>query len=392
MTSVTINKTGQDQVVLELMQTGNNETSVNLRHNLLDDQLQYMFSVASLSVPLNAADISGVNVDTELFVVRRRNVGELRTNIYVTAPFDSDFTLYANMKHYDVSSLVRALANWARGFNNDQSLAGILDPREFGGDSGEASAQSSVDNGIGIEILQPLTQAEINGGQGYNFLSVQVTPDGKLQITGTSSFWNNFHFEFSEYGAAILGLSSVVDADNMIAYTSPGPGQQNIARHYYGANDIILPANLLYDVHFVSDTPLWQSADQRLKVTVDSHLPMSANLEIKDQSETVNREIAEGFFESHLETAVQFDNWGTFTQMTMKSKLYSGQVSFIKKSDPHPEWHKLLTAYELRYFRFHLNIWYRTYTPGSGWSLVKRPLEVPTDKYWAMSIRFVSES
>ena len=55
MTSVSINKSGQDQVVLELMQTGSYETSVNMKNYLLDSGLTYMFSVVSLSVPLNNA-------------------------------------------------------------------------------------------------------------------------------------------------------------------------------------------------------------------------------------------------------------------------------------------------------------------------------------------------
>ena len=76
MTQVAINRVGTDSTVLELMQTGSSETSANLRHALLDDKLNYSFSVVALSVPLNRAPIHPVSETTELFRVERRNVGQ----------------------------------------------------------------------------------------------------------------------------------------------------------------------------------------------------------------------------------------------------------------------------------------------------------------------------
>ena len=130
MTSVAINRVGSDQTVLELIQTGKSETSCSLQHYLLDDKLSYMFSVTSLSVPLNRAPINPVGGFTELFRVRRRNVG--RSSI-VDAQLDlvgawSQFGVHAN-QFFDVSALVRAVANWARGFNREISLLGLEDLR-----------------------------------------------------------------------------------------------------------------------------------------------------------------------------------------------------------------------------------------------------------------------
>ena len=384
MTSISINKSGQDQVVLELMQTGSYETSVNLKNYLLDSGLTYMFSVASLSVPLNNAPISSVTADTELFRVLRRDVDAAFDSNLATG-FDSRFMVSPNDKHYDVSGFARSLANWARGFNVQQSLLGLADLRPYGGPSGGSVAEAIVPP---LEALPALTEAQIDGDVGaYNFHTIQVTPDGKLQVTGTNNFWNNFIIMMSSYGAAKLGLSETV-VNGVLAYTNVGGVRST---DWYGGANLITAGNHTQEIRVVGDHPLWQSADERVKCTVDSHLPMAANLAIVDQKETVSREIAEAFFETKLQTSIKFDDEGLFTDMTVASRLYSGQVSFIKKSDLHTEWHKLLTAYELRYFRFHLYIWYRKWS-GEKWELKRQPLDVPKNKYWSMAIRFVSES
>ena len=98
------------------------------------------------------------------------------------------------------------------------------------------------------------------------------------------------------------------------------------------------------------------------------------------------------YFENKLETIVAFDNDGVFQKSIIKSKLYSGQVSFIKKSDVHLDWYKLLSAYSLRFFRFYLYITYRKWDgTHNTWKLDKQLLEVPDNKYWDMTIKFVSE-
>jgi hypothetical protein len=73
--------------------------------------------------------------------------------------------------------------------------------------------------------------------------------------------------------------------------------------------------------------------------------------------------------------------------------MYSGQVVFVKKSDRHTQWHRLLTAFQLSYFRFHLFITYRVYNAAKNvWSLSRQKLEVPDDKYWEMELRFISDT
>ena len=115
-------------------------------------------------------------------------------------------------------------------------------------------------------------------------------------------------------------------------------------------------------------------------------------MSVIDQKETVDRTICEKFFENKLETSILFDDSGAYESATMKNALYSAQVAFIKKSDLHTEWLKLMTALDLRFFRFYLYITYRVWdTAANRFKLTEKLLDVPENKYWDMSIKFVSE-
>ena len=399
MTSVLINKTGTDQTTIEFMQTGSDETSVSLRHNLLDDKLNYMFSVSNLSIPLNNAPISPVKTQTELFRVMRRNVGQsIEANVahfvsQLPDPNDAIFTVSPDNKQYDVSELVRTLTNWARGFNRNMSLLGMMNLQGYGADPG-ADMDDLEDDYPYLQQLPPLVAENFdpNVGPGpYNLISFKISPDGSLEIVGTPNFWNNFVLLFTSYGANVLGLQEVV-VDNFIAYSVLG-GEVVRAWYEVDAPFAIIPGQIFQEIKASASHPLYQVADQRVKVSVTSHLPMASNIVIIDQNESVDRTIAEKYFENKLETIVSFDNDGVFSSQTLKNILYSGQVNFIKKSDVHTEWFRLLTAFELRYMRFHLHIHYREWSDSTNtWILTKSKLEVPENKYWEMSIRFVSDA
>ena len=393
MTSVAINRVGTDQVTLELLQTGKNETSVNLRHNLLDDRLTYMFCVSHLSVPLNFAPINPVTGTEELFRVERRNVGhsqatQAQLDSLLLNPLAYTFSVREANRMYDVAMLIRDLASFCTGFNKEMSLLGIPDLRLYGGphDAPNAAAAEIPP----LEILPPITEQDIaEHGQVYIFLNIEVSADGSLRIIGTPNFWNNFVFRFRPYGAALLGLTNSV-TDGYLARSIVGG---NTVSDWFdpAAGNAIFPGNVQQEIKIYASHPLYQSADQRIKITVDSHLPMAGNIEIIDEGETIDRMIAEKFFETKLETSSSFAENGTFENMTMKSQLYSGQVSFIRKSDFSQEWFKLLTSYEVRYFRFHIYIWNRLWV-NNKWKIVKKKLHIPTNKYWGLSLKFVSES
>ena len=399
MTSVQINKSGTDQTTIEFMQTGSSETSVSLRHNLLDDKLNYMFTVSNLSVPLNNAPISPVKTETELFRVMRRNVGlsvEAGAGNFVSLlpdPNGAIFTISPDNKFSGVSELVRSLTNWGRGFNRNMSLLGMQNLANYGA-LPDADMDDLEDDYPYLQVLPPLTVEQFDPAVGpgpYNLISFKITPDGSLEIVGTPNFWNNFVLQFTDYGANVLGLQDVV-INRFISYSLVGG---EIVRLWYEENApfTIRPGELFQEVRASASHPLYQVADQRVKISVTSHLPMASNIVIIDQTESVDRTIAEKYFENKLETIVSFDDDGVFSSQTLKNILYSGQVNFIKKSDVHTEWFRLLTAFELRYMRYHLNIHYREWSNTTNtWVLTKRKLEVPENKYWEMSIRFVSDA
>ena len=393
MTTVQINRVNTDQVSLELMQTGASETSVNLRHNLLDDKLNYMFAVNSLCVPLNNAPINPVSGTEELFRVERRNVGhsqmtQAQLDSLIADASVSVFSVYENKRMYDVASLIRDLSSFARGFNQSMTLEGIEDLRLYGGFHDAISAAAAEI--APLEILPAMTVQELSIHGAYAFLKMEVSADGRLEILGTPNFWNNFVLKFTTYGAALLGYTDEV-VDTYIARTVDNfgdvvsdwfdPAQGNLI--YIGSNQ--------QEIIITAKHPLYQSADQRVKISVDSHLPMSGNIQIIDQVESVDRMICEKFFESHLEASTTYDENGRFQNRTLKSQIYSGQYSFIKKSDRTIEWFRLLTSYEIRYFRFHLYIWNRMWVDNK-WKLVQKRLVVPNNKFWILSLKFVSEA
>ena len=181
-----------------------------------------------------------------------------------------------------------------------------------------------------------------------------------------------------------------------IAYTTTAAGVQTnpLAGWVDPANALeILQGGNTKDATSTANSPLYHLADQRVSISVESHLPIASNIAIADEKETVDRTIVEKFFESQLQCTVHFDQDGSFSSQEISSNMYSGQVVFVKKSDRHTQWHRLLTAFQLSYFRFHLFITYRVYNAAKNvWSLSRQKLEVPDDKYWEMELRFISDT
>jgi hypothetical protein len=406
MTNYQINRVGSDQVTLQLMQEGSSETSVTLRHTLLDDKLPYHFAVTSLSVPLNNAPIMQISAETELFRIERRNAGQslaVNANVTIEAPFAAPFTsgsyrVTPDRRFFDTVSFMRDLSNYARAFNHYQTLIGIPDLTLYGG-------IGNVPVGPLVQ-LAPKNEAAIDATGAYTFLVFKLTADGRLSIQGSTHFWNSFVLRFSTFGAELLGMSNLVHAmplvggvqvvpNYFVAFTTNGAGvQTNTAGWVTAAGPLaITQGGNFQDASVVGDSPLYQLVDQRVKVSVESHLPISAAMSVIDEVQTTTTTICEKYFETMLETSTAFNSDGTFSGQELSTRVYSGQVSFVKKADRISQWQKLLTAYELKFFRFHLYIWYRAYSAVSNtWTLKKQRLDVPERKYWELELLFVSDT
>jgi len=405
MTTVSINRSGTDQASIDIFQTGSFESAVTLRHDLLDSKLNYHFAVTSLSVPLNKAPIFKLTAPVELFRIERRDVGNsVAADLTLHHPGGNlpvdivpaavrVFTIRPDTRMYDVTSFVKLISNWTRGFEQYWTLAGF-DP----------TAGGYSDDGI---ALPQLTYAQMEIYNPYDFINIRLTADGTLQFVGSDIFWNNFVFRFTREGAARLGFYKQIQSVNRPA----GGAFAEVTTHYFIAKTLdagaltntwlgvgavagdILAGNMLQETLISSDHPLYQSVDQRIKCTVEWHGPSANNVAIIDEKETIDRSIAEAYFESKLENMIRFDEAGIFENMTMQSAMYAGQTNFIRKSDANFQWNKLSTAYELKFFRFQVYIWYRVWNDATQrWNLTKDKLIVPDQQYWELSVRFVSDS
>ena len=122
-------------------------------------------------------------------------------------------------------------------------------------------------------------------------------------------------------GAALLGFYN-----QLLRVDREGGGPGNIAAdatHYYiskthngvaitntfliEATGAILVSNTAQEFIINSSHPIFQSVDPRIKVSVESHMPMSSNIAVLDESESVDRPLAEAYFESKLQNEFRFD-------------------------------------------------------------------------------------
>ena len=405
MTTVEINRSGTDQASIDIFQTGSFESAVTLKHDLLDSKLNYHFAVTSLSVPLNKAPIFKLTAPVELFRLERRDVGNsVADDLTLHIPGDAanivpayirEFSINPNNKMYDVTSFVKLISNWTRGFNQYWTLQGF---------NPTAAGYSGAGNALAQRTQAQMDNPDIGA---YQLINVRLTADGTLQFVGSDIFWNNFVFRFTREGAARLGYYNQIESVNrpggvafqedtthyFIAKTMEGGLSTNTWLGVGGVVGDILAANMLQEVIISSDHPLYQSVDQRIKCTVEWHGPSANNVAILDEKETIDRSSAEAYFESKLENMIRFDEEGVYENMTMQSAMYAGQTNFIRKSDANFQWNKLSTAYELKFFRFQVYIWYRVWNDATQrWQLTKDKLIVPDQQYWELSVRFVSDS
>ena len=333
-----VNRIGLDEVTLELNTTGTNEAEVNLKVPLLDEKKDYVFCVDSLTMPLNGAPINKLR-GSELFRIERRNVGTPAAADlgFGTIPlFATNYTAVytAERDFFDVTSFVSSLNNFARGFEIELTQLGIANHigSHFG--AGIAVTEAVVlDPAFDPATIAPLILLPARDEAGmlvdgvHRFLTFKMASDGSLEIFGTTSFWNNFVFNFRPEGAEALGMASEMKGyDHGVIGGVPVKTPQ--ISYYLGltqddvthtiSNELTLgaaghgilvnagvgvhpthfaPGNMSSSASVYSEHSLFQCLDQRLKITVESHLPTLSNVAILNEKETVDRSICEVYFE-----------------------------------------------------------------------------------------------
>ena len=95
---------------------------------------------------------------------------------------------------------------------------------------------------------------------------------------------------------------------------------------------------------------------------------------------------------NHVTAETEWDENGDYQGTNLTTDVYSGQRAFIKKSDRHTDWTKLLASENLSFFRFHLKITYRVFDLATlKFKMRTSKFNVPDDFYWLMVIKFVSD-
>ena len=420
MTHFHTNRIGLDEVTIELSQSGKSETEVNLRHTLLDDTLDYVFSVDHLQIPLN--DCPLFVLTEELFRIERRNVGaNMSTDLSVLYDAGGDISqavYFPQSKFYDISAFVEDLNNFCRGFERAYTLRGIAaDNMQLHGlDVGYAAAIIDANIApLNLRVFAALDEEDIADEGYYPFLSFQLKPDGTLKLNASSDFWNHFYFNFTRTGAELLGYSQriktfthvsgavppVTTIKHILTYTVTDPADPSSLTNELNVGAVpgmlqedgtIEYGRVSSDISVFSEHSLHQSADNRLKITLETDLPMKSNVQVIDNTETVDRSIAEVYFTKDTKSILTYTPDGRLLSSGIQNNVYAGDYQFIKKSDRFKSFTKLLTSYELRLLRFYLKIWYRAYDSSTDkWKLLKKELPIAEDRMWNVLLRFVSE-
>lgn len=443
MTTVQINQVGTDVTELDIFQNNSNEATVILNESLLDGTKQYHFSVSELNCNLVDTPIFGwISETTELFRLVRRNseveydatesalltefldlqaadlidydayaatygltyvgltnaqkeelifytitalttVNSLLPTENVAEPSDI-YRVQPGRKFYDPSDFVRSLSDWAMFFNKEALKAGRV-PQYYGNDDTRPVIEENADGTFSTTDgdLYEYTPAT------DNLLTISVNCDGALQFAGLPAFWNNWVIKFTNTGAALMGVDTSRLLENYYMSFSHDIQtylfyDEDDRQFEEGMNESILTANFKQSV--------FQSAECRVRVSVDSHLPINSNIVIRDETETTSRDICSAYFLNDIRTETTWDAQGVYSGLNIKSRVYSGQYAFIKKDQPIFQWVRLLQSENIQFFRFFLLITYRTFDEEkSQWGLLTKDFPVRKNTYWQMVVRFVSD-
>ena len=136
-------------------------------------------------------------------------------------------------------------------------------------------------------------------------------------------------------------------------------------------------------------TPLYQSCDQRVSVSVSAHLPMMSRILIKNGKQSTSREIAKAYIENHVETTLTFEN-NNFTGLRVKSKSFADQTHLIKQTDQYKTWVRLLESYDVQLLRFYLHITYKLFQNDS-FIMTTEDFPIDDENFWQMTVQFVSD-
>ena len=290
-------------------------------------------------------------------------------------PAISTFSISPSRPQYSVSEFVQALQQYCENLNRSLTTGG-LDNEFFG-----------LPIGAAVDPVAIATEADVK-----RYLDIIASCDSSLLFTPGENFFQYFVLEFTAYGASILGIKlDDLHKQGDVYFLAPTGDSYSTAP--FDANGAWVDSANTDDSNpiFTAHHPVYSTADQRVKVSISSHLPLLSNVLINNEKQSSERDIAEAYFENQVKSEVRYSD-GVFSTRLI-SKVYSGQASMIRKHDSHHQWNKLLSSYRLRYMRFFLFVTYRDYQVATNtFVLRKMPVTVNAHDYWNFTIKFVSDT
>ena len=320
---------------------------------------------------------------------------------------DGTYFLDPKRKLFSPAEFLFSLQNWAQVFNVEQTIVGVEDDFYGGSESDDIPAVDDEDEQD--ELRDGESRVYHEGDEQHElhrFIRFSLSADGRLEIKLTKQFVNSFVIRMTNYGAALLGIdpktlvhasTHVVNGINIptkyLAFTgNTAVDADGIPVPFVDALENIVAGQNTTDIQVTMKNTFFSVCDQRLKISVASHLQIANNIRIDDGKETVDRDICEAFFENALQVMVKYDDDGEYESLKIRSEVYSGQYNFIKKSDRHTQFMKLLSSYMLQYYRFYVKITYREFTEETDtWKLSAKKLPIPKNSYWLMVVKFISD-
>jgi hypothetical protein len=309
-----------------------------------------------------------------------------------------EFSVRPELPTYSVNDFMHQLDQHVNLFNQKMTQFGIH--RHFFGDIARDQDRGDEKSDDEHQIIDPhpgTTQNDIK-----TFLKMKLTADSSLQIVTTNTFLNCFVIEFTDYGMQLLGINKAtlhkVGERYYYAVQQDEKSMPNEVKQFV-ATDLVLDPTVPYTYvipqntvrkTLYNTTPLYECCDQRVYVSVSTHLPMDSHVMVQNEAQQSVRDIAIAFFENQLETTLSYDNMNNMTH-TLKGTSYSGQTHMIRKTDSNIKWIKLKDSYDLHNLRFYLHVCYKLFSTTAGFSLQKHDFPIGKDDYWQLFVRFVSE-
>ena len=221
-----------------------------------------------------------------------------------------------------------------------------------------------------------------------------------MEFIGTSFFWENFCLQFTDYGIALLGITSV-DANNIVAVTTL-LNNAGVVFTMFDAGVVINTAGggnfvpTLETVKVVGTVPIFKNLDHRYFVSVETDLLVSQAIKVVEGKQTIDRSICKVFFPTTCKVLLESEDGILREDVDFELETHVGQYSFIRKTMPSRQWTALQTSYDLRFFRFHLYVTYRLYVDAVAgkaafWEFARMKYPIGQSDSWTLALEFVSK-